>query len=85
MPRYGLDFDRDRDRGWASGDYGRDFRASGYGDDFTSGSRSYNTMHRDWHIERGGDLGGRDYPLDRGWSGGGWGGVNRESSPGGRG
>lgn len=63
MARYGMDYDRGY-RG--AQDYGRDYRGGGdwNRDEFTSGTRQYNTMHNDWHINRGWDTG------DRGWSGG---------------
>lgn len=63
MARYGMDYDRGY-RG--SHGYGSDFREGGdrNRDEFTSGSRQYNTMHNDWHINRDPGLG------DRGWTGG---------------
>ena len=63
MARYGIDYDRGY-RG--SRDYGSDFREGGdwNRDEFTAGSRHYNTVHNDWHINR-------DNPgLNRGWTGG---------------
>ncbi|HEU4561193.1 MAG TPA: hypothetical protein VFS20_25295 [Longimicrobium sp.] len=63
MARYGMDYDRGY-RG-ARG-YGSDYREGGdwNRDEFTSGSRHYNTVHNDWHINRDAGTG------DRGWVGG---------------
>lgn len=53
MARYGMDYDR----GFREGaDWDRD--------DFTAGTRQYNTMHNEWHIDRGRSGGARGGAWD---------------------
>jgi hypothetical protein len=69
MARYGNDFERND--GFGRG-YGGD-----YGHEFTAGTRHYNTVHDDWHIDRGqsgyvgygGGMDRSDWGND--WNGGG--------------